>query len=189
MRANTLSRLRDERNVLRTLREMPLARTPQTGPISWRDIAILDGRIEPEPGHDKHNEALIRDAFNKSDPGQLKALRDGFDLAAEQVAAISSAFDNLAGPRLDLSGLSGLLDSIRKDLRRFEPMIVEAATETSEDEVEAATIPAPHQPTIVARRVSARSITNVTTREDALTFWRWCQRIFARTSHRARCRC
>ena len=122
LRANTLSRLRDERNVLRPLRELPLARSTQTGPISWRDIAIFEGgKVEPQPGHEKHNEVHIRDAFSRTDQGQLEALRGGVELAAGLVAAISFTFEGLAGPHLDLTNLSKLLSDIQKDLLRFTP--------------------------------------------------------------------
>jgi type VI secretion system protein ImpA len=170
LRANTLSRLRDERNVLRPLRDLPLARSPQTGPISWRDIAVFQGQIEPEPGREKHNEALIRDAFNKTNAGQLKALRAGIDLAAEEVAAISSTFERITGPVLDLGSLSKLLDEIQKSLRRFEPVIAEAQAE-SEPGGESEGVPSavPDQPAAEARRpMSVRSITSLSGREDAL---------------------
>jgi type VI secretion system protein ImpA len=166
LRANTLSRLRDERNVLRALRELPLARAPQIGPICWRDIATFNGQIDLEPGQEKPSEALIRGAFNNTDASRLNALREGIDLAVRQTAAISLTFDKVAGPVLDLGSLSKLLESIQKDLMRFEPVIDEARPGTVEDEVDTA---GADQPPAVARRgVTARSITSVTGRDDAL---------------------
>lgn len=169
LRANTLSRLRDERNVLRPLRVLPLARSTQTGPITWRDIAIFDGQVEPESSNEKYNEAHIRDAFSRTDRGQLETLRDGVELAARRVAAISSAFDVLAGPHLDLSSLAKLLDDVQKDLLRFTPIIAEMPPASAEEEVEPETLSGPTAPLGVARRgVTVRSITAVTAREDAL---------------------
>lgn len=166
LRANTLSRLRDERNVLRTLRELPLARSAQTGSICWRDIAIFHGQIEPEPGHEKPSQSLIRGAFNNTDAGRLTALREGIDLAVLHTAAISAAFDRLVGPVLDLGNLAKLLDNIQKDLRDFEPVIDEAGPDAIEDTVEA--VSADQPPAVSRRGVTARSITSVTGRDDAL---------------------
>jgi type VI secretion system protein ImpA len=166
LRANTLSRLRDERNVLRALRDLPLARTAQTGTICWRDIAIFHGQIDPEPGHEKPSESLIHGAFNNTDAGRLAALREGIDLAVLRTAGISAAFDTLAGPVLDLGNLAKLLDNIQKDLKRFEPVIDEARPDAFEDAGE--TVGADQPPAVVRRGVTARSITSVTGRDDAL---------------------
>ena len=169
LRANTLSRLRDERNVLRALRDMALARSPQTGPITWRDIAVFNNQIEPEPGQEKRSEAFIRGAFSNTDPDRLRALREGVDLAVEEVAAIGSTFDTLAGPCLDLTNLTKLLDNIQKDLRRFEPSAGEAAPEITEDVPGTVAVPGTSQPQAAAQRaMTVRSITSVSAREDAL---------------------
>jgi type VI secretion system protein ImpA len=177
LRANTLSRLRDERNVLRPLREIPLARSPQTGPVSWRDIAIFLGILEPEEGKEKPNEALIRDAFNRTNQQQLQALHEAVDLSVSQVASISTTFDNLAGPYLDLESLTKLLSDIQRALKRFEPIAgqepVEATESGTEVEAEAdagATGGSSQAAAGGARRpiMSIRSITNLSGRDDAL---------------------
>jgi type VI secretion system protein ImpA len=172
-RANTLWRLADERNVLRPLSDLPLARAPLTGPISWRDIAVFQGQIEPEPGREKHNEAQIRAAFNKTNPEQLKVLSEGIDLSVHEVVAITSAFTAMANADLKLDGLSKLLDGIQKYLRRFEPVIEESADEAVESEVEPEAEPvawaAADRPIAASRRaMSVRSITTLSGRDDAL---------------------
>jgi type VI secretion system protein ImpA len=176
-RANTLWRLADERNVLRALGDLPLARSTQTGPVNWRDIAVFQGQLEPEPGREKHNEAHIRDAFNRTDREQLKALSGGIDLAIQEVAAITSTFKATAGGDLKLDNLSKLLDGIQKDLRRFEPAddddaaeeVVESEAELETEPVAEVAGPAPDRPAAVSRRpMSVRSITTLSGRDDAL---------------------
>jgi len=172
-RANTLMRLTDPRSVLIPLRDLPLARSTLTGAISWRDIAVSQGQLQPEPGREKRSEALIRDAFKRTDPEQLKALSEGVALAIHEVAAIASAFKAMAGDDLKLDDLSKLLDEIQKDLRRFEPAIEEFADEAAEPEAEPETGPvagaAPDRPIAVSRRAtSVRSITTLSGRDDAL---------------------
>jgi type VI secretion system protein ImpA len=177
-RANTLYRLVDERNVLRPLSDLPLARSMKTGPISWRDIAVFRGQVEPEPDREKHNEAHIRDAFNNTDPERLKTLSKGIDVAVHEVDAITSAFKAAAGVDLKLDVLWKQLDGIQKELGRFEPVIAESAEEAVEPEAEPETEPvagvaeaAPDRPVSVAvsrRPMSVRSITTLTGRDDAL---------------------
>jgi type VI secretion system protein ImpA len=175
LRANTLSRLRDERNVLRPLREMPLARSPQTGSISWRDIAVFLGTMEPEEGKEKPSESLIRDAFSRTNPQQLQVLHEAVDLSVSQVAAVSTTFDNLAGPYLDLDSLTKLLGDIQRGLKRFEPVAgqepVEATETDAEVEADIGASGGIEQPAAGGARrpiMSIRSITNLSGRDDAL---------------------
>jgi type VI secretion system protein ImpA len=163
--------------VLRPLRELPLASSPQTGPITWRDIAVFQGQLEPDPGREKHNEALIRDAFNKTDRGRLQTLRSSIDLAFQQVSAIAATFEAKTGLDLDLDGITKLLDEIRKDLKRFEPVVVEAEPDEVATELEADAEAPMQMPSGAApasqsanprRPMSVRSITAVSEREDAL---------------------
>jgi type VI secretion system protein ImpA len=129
LRANSLVRLQDPRKMLRPLRDLPLARTPLTGAISWRDIAVATGQMEPEPGHEKQTETFLRGVFNATDRERLQDIRDGFELALSESHAISRAFEAAAGPALDLTNLTKLLETIVRDLRRFEPS-ADAAAET-----------------------------------------------------------
>ncbi len=172
LRANTLVRLQDPRNVLRPLREMPLARSPHAGVVSWRDIAISMGQIDPDEGAERPTEALIRGIFSTTDRERLQLLRDGVDLAVTETLAIGKAFDGFAGNVLDLSNLSKLLAAIQKDLRTFEPAADQPPPE-AEEEAEAgveasAGAAVSGTPTVRRGGVTARSLTSVTQREDAL---------------------
>jgi type VI secretion system protein ImpA len=174
LRANTLSRLRDERNVMRPLRDLPLARSPVTGPVAWRDIATFHGVLEPEEGKDRPSESLIRDAFRRTNQEQLKILRDAFDLAVDRVAAISTTFDNQAGPVLDIDNLKKILFEIQRDMRRFEPMVGEEPVEEiaqPEAEMDVGVAGGQVQSTGGGARrpiISIRSIGSLSDREDAL---------------------
>jgi type VI secretion system protein ImpA len=174
LRANTLSRLRDERNVMRRLRDLPLARSPLTGPVAWRDIATFHGVLEPEEGKDKPSENLIRDAFRRTNQEQLKTLRDAVDLAVDRVAAITTTFDNQAGPVLDLDTLKKILFEIQRDMKRFEPVIGEEPTEevaAAEADTGGGFAGGQDQPASVGARrpiMSIRSISSLSDRDDAL---------------------
>jgi type VI secretion system protein ImpA len=174
LRANTLSRLRDERNVMRRLRDLPLARSPLTGPVSWRDIAIFHGVLEPDEGKDKPSENLLRDAFRRTNQEQLKIVRDAVDLAVDRVAAISTTFDNQAGPVLDLDNLKKILFEIQRDMKRFEPVIGEEPAEemaAAEADAGGALAVGQDQPVSVGARrpiMSIRSISSLSDRDDAL---------------------
>ena len=171
LRANALFRLQDPVNVLRPLRDQPLATTPLTGPVSWRDIAIFRGQFEPEQGREKRTEAFIRAAFNKTDPERLQALRTGIDLAVQEVVAIPAAFEAKAGPGTapDFTNLAKLLADIQKELRQFEPVLAAEPAEDSADATSAAEPDSPQARQAAPRGAfSASSLTAVTTRDDAL---------------------
>jgi type VI secretion system protein ImpA len=171
LRANALFRLQDPVNVLVPLRDQPLATAALTGPVSWRDIAIFRGQIEPEQGREKRTEAFIRGAFNKTDPERLQALRDGIDLAAAEAAAIPAAFEAKAGPGTapDFTNLAKLLADIQKELRQFEPVV---AAEPAGDGADASGTTGSDGSD--QRQAAPRggfdlgSLTAVTTRDDAL---------------------
>ncbi len=171
LRANALFRLQDPVNVLRPLRDQPLATTSLTGPMSWRDIAIFRGQIEPEPGREKRTEAFIRGAFNKTDPERLQALRNGIDAAAQEVAAIPAAFEAKAGKGTapDFTILAKLLADIQKELRVFEPAVAtvhagENTDATGMADRDGAEERSPSTPGSLA----AHALTAVTERDDAL---------------------
>ena len=168
-RANTLARLQDPRKVMRPLREMVLARSPRGGAISWRDIAISLGQIEVEKGVEKPAEAFIRGVFNDSDRERLSAVRDGIDLAARELAAIRSAFDGVAGPILNLTDLEKLIATIQKDMAAFEPAAA-MAEDVGEavDSNQPAAVESTGSAAVRVGPVTARSLTSVTRREDAL---------------------
>ena len=167
LRSNALFRLQDPANVLRPLRDLPLASTPQTGPVSWRDIATFRGQIEPEPGREKRTEAFIRAAFGKTDREQLQILSDGIGMALEEATAIPAAFEAKAGAGSgpDFTNLAKLLAGLQKELQAFEPAAAESAESGPEPgEAQEADAPASKQQALA----SVRSIDGVNSRDDAL---------------------
>jgi type VI secretion system protein ImpA len=171
LRGNALFRLQDPVNVLRRLRDLPLANSSMTGPVSWRDIAVFNGQIEPEPGREKLTEAFIRGAFNKTDPPRLRSLREAVNRAVQEVAAIPVVFDAQAGAGTgpDFTNLAKLLADIQKDLRRFEVVVADERAEAAEEAAEIAEATSPGQlPTSSRIGLNVRSLTAVSGREDAL---------------------
>jgi type VI secretion system protein ImpA len=180
LRANALFRLQDPGSVVRPLRDLPLAASPMTGPVSWRDIAIFGGHVEPEEGREKMTETFIRGAFSRTNPERLALLTEAAEVAAREVKAIPAVFEDHAGAATgpDFSVLGKLLGEIQRDLKRFEP----AADAPQEEEEEAPAAEAGGGGEEMAPATggggggarggrgfaSIRSITAVTTREDAL---------------------
>jgi type VI secretion system protein ImpA len=123
LRANALFRLQEPSWVMRVLRDMPLVTTPQTGPVSWRDIAIFEGTIEVDEGVEKKTEAFIRGAFSKANPEHYAALSGGIAQLIGDLNGIGTSFDNHAGYGTgpDLTNLIKLATDIQRMLRRFEP--------------------------------------------------------------------
>jgi len=188
LRANALLLLCHPGWVLRQIRTMPLARSPRIGQYSWRDVGIATGAIESS-AEDKPNEATVRGAFMDTDPARLEALRAAATGAAESAAAISSAFDTRAGYGTgpDFEEFIKLLKDVARTIDRFKPT-EDAAPEASE----AAGAPAEAEPGAapdaggapVARRasggVSAASLTEITTRADAIRLLDLCIRYYQR---------
>jgi type VI secretion system protein ImpA len=176
LRANALFRLQDPANVLRTLRDLPLASSPMTGVLTWRELAVFRGAAEPEPGREKPSEAFIRGAFQKTDPERLRVLRQAVEQAANEIAMIPMVFEANAGAGTgpNFSNLTQLLNEIRKDLERFEPVPIETALPFEEaigraDLTEPAVVQetAPRTQPLRAG-LTVRSIAAISSREDAL---------------------
>jgi type VI secretion system protein ImpA len=123
LRANALFRLQDPSWVMRVLRDVPLVTTQQTGPVSWRDISIFEGTVEPEEGAEKMTEAFIRGAFGKTNTERLAALSAGVEQLIGDLKGIGEAFDSHAGYGTgpDLSNQIKLVTDIQRMLRRYEP--------------------------------------------------------------------
>lgn len=175
LRANALLRLRDPTDVLRGIRDLPLADTPR-GTVSWRDIAIARGLVEPEPGRNQLSEAFIQGAFQATQPTRRKALRSAADRIAEEIEAIPRIFEAQAGAQTgpNFDDLVKLIGSIRKELHAVEEVTAEPAeaapaTERPQDDVPApATHPAHLSSPAPPGPDEARSITAISSREDAL---------------------
>jgi len=173
-RANALLRLQDPAHVLRTMRDLPLASTPRTGPVAWRDIAILNGALEPDSSREKMTEAMVFAAFRDCDQARLATLREAIQNLVEDIPAISDAFDRNAGPATgpDYEPLQKLLREINRDLKRYESLAEpEAAAEASEpvDGDPVAAVPSGRAETGPVRGFTTiRAITALRDREEAL---------------------
>lgn len=172
-RANALLLLQDPARVLRPLRDLPLAATPRTGPVSWRDIAILTGALEAEPGRERWTDAAVRGAFAATDAGGLSRLVAAVEALGQDLPGITAAFDGAApGSGPDFTDAGKLLKEIGRDLARYQPAAGEADADAAladgpgldgEGTPEAGAASA--RP---ARAASLRSIAALTSRDDAL---------------------
>ena len=173
-RANALLLLQDSGRVMRALRDLPLATSARTGPVSWRDIAILNGAMEAEPGRERLTEAMVRGAFAGTDRAALARLSEAVAALGEDLPGITAAFEAVVpGSGPDFTDIRKLLREIARDLTRFEPGEVEpegaggaAAGEGEPEGADAA--PAGQGRARQAEVPSLRSIVALTNREDAL---------------------
>jgi type VI secretion system protein ImpA len=169
LRANALLRLGEPLRVLRVLKDLPLAASLRTGRVAWRDVAILNGTLEPEEGRPKLNEAGVRAAFAETDQGRLAALRGTLASLVADTVAIPAAFDRHAGPATgpDLTELSKVLRELQRVTDRYAPAEDDVAEEIPVmAEAPAAAEASPAAP--VRGAVTAASLGPVTTRADAL---------------------
>lgn len=175
LRANAVMPLRDGARVLRPLRDLPLARSSRVGPVSWRDIAVMNGSIEAEPGREKLTEAQVLGGFGDTDPARLAATAEAVDGLLADVQGISAAFDRHAGPGSgpDYEPLIKLLRDIQREVTRYRG----AARPEQEAADEADGAPAGDEPALRADAggpapsrgfASIRAIASLTTREEAL---------------------
>ena len=176
LRANALFRLRDPASVLRPLRDMPLAATPQGGTVCWRDIAVSRGALDPEPGRERRTEGFVRGVFQNTDAARMTTLRDAVDRAVAETAGIPAVFEAQAGVGTgpNFTDLAKLLGDIQKELQNFAVPAAVAPEEVSEPAQPVAATPGP-APVIPDERLAAprapasvRSISAVSSREDAL---------------------
>lgn len=168
LRVNCVAPLEEVARVLRPLRELPLARPPKGRPIAWRDVAVLDGQLEPEPGRPKLAEAEIRATFARTDPAALASLTQAANDSLAELAGIIAAL-SAHGPESppDFKGLVRLLRDINTTIGRFPANL-------AEDEPDSGEAPGPdtlpdHAPAARASRAaSIRSLAALHDREDAL---------------------
>jgi type VI secretion system protein ImpA len=171
LRANALLRLSDPGKVLRPLRDAVVATSPRSGPITWRDLAMAAGALEPPPGKEKPAEAVMRGGFADTDPGKLAAMRDALALGQAAAAGISAAFDTNAGYGTgpDLSELTKLLREIQRYIERWAPQGAQAEADIPEPEEAVAAADTPSGPSAPrAGGVSAASLTSISTRAEAM---------------------
>ncbi len=180
LRANALFRLQDPANVLRPMRDLPLATSPQTGPIRFRDIAVFRGTLEPEEGKEKPSEALIRGAFSRTNPERLQLVRDSVSLAVVEIGKLPNVFDAHAGSgnAPDFTNLRKMLLDIQKELKAFEPAADAPEEEAAvaggggegdqEDDGGDVAVASSGRRSGGRGGFNIRSVSSVTTRDDAL---------------------
>jgi type VI secretion system protein ImpA len=168
LRANALLRLAEPGRVLRVLRDMPLAASVRGGVVSWRDIAVANGMIEPEAGKTKMTEAIVRAAFNETAPAQVAATREAIVTALDNAIAIPATFDNAAGAGTgpEFTELVKLL----RDMQRFVDRYWEAKRAEAEVAPEEMVEQADEQNggRAAAAVVTAANLGAITTRSDAI---------------------
>lgn len=97
-RANALMLLRDPSFVLRTLRDMTLAGNQRIGRVAFRDIAVLNGTMEPDPNRPKLTASDVQGLFRDSDKAQIATVRDAIETTLAELKEIVAVFDREAGP-------------------------------------------------------------------------------------------
>lgn len=172
LRANALLRFAHGGLVLKYLRDMPLANSPRVGHYSWRDVAAATGVI---PNNDPRTltETIVRSAFQDSNPERMATLRQVAESAAQGADAIVTAFDARAGAGMgpDFSELTKLLRQVAQVIQRYAPQAAEEPAEAMQEPEAEAEPGATIVERAVARHpagVTAASLTEVTTRADAL---------------------
>jgi len=188
LRANALLSLADSGRVLRVLRDLPLVASGRAGKISWRDIGISTGAIEPPDDRDKLTEATIRGAFTDADAARIADLREALTSAIADTVAIPAAFDEQAGYGTgpDLSDLTKILREMSRYIERYAPAAEvpdenapeddavgdgdsEAASDDDAGVADGSEAGEAESPRAGRRRgVSAASLGAVTTRADAV---------------------
>ena len=134
--------------------------------------------MEPDPDTEKPSESAIRAAFRETDPARLTALREAAAQAGAAAKAIPAAFDERSGSGSgpDFADLTKLLNDIVRTIDRFADFdsaapAEEAAGEPAADDAGEAPAAEAGVAAAPARRgggVSAASLTEVTTRADAV---------------------
>lgn len=169
-RASVVSQLGHPGQVLRPLRDLPLASLGRGRPVTLRDIAVLNGSMAAEPGREKLTEPAIRDAFAKTDPAALISLRSAVEGLPGDIAAIAAFFPDMPeAARSNLDALAKIGRDIQKELVRHEALNAEAPEAEPEQDEPAAEAGAPSHATRPSRGFSSiQSIAAINSRDDAL---------------------
>ena len=168
LRANALLRLGEPVRVVRMLRDLPLVASMRAGSVSWRDIAVFNGTIEPEGTRPKLTEAMIRAAFSETDPARVAATRDAIVTSLANIRAIPSAFDAHAGAGTgpDFTDLIKLLSDMQRFVDRYADIAKPEAEVPADEVVQATDDMIDHPPRTSG--VTAASLGPITTRGDAI---------------------
>ncbi len=173
LRANALLRLAEPLRVVRVLRDLPLAASRRAGTVSWRDIAVTNGMIEPEDGRPKLTESEIRAAFSETEPARLDIVRGALAGALADIRGIPAAFDAQAGHGSgpDFTELEKLLRDMQRFVDRYIPAGVASAAEPPVEDVMTEADTPSYQPRAgnpETARATASSLGPITTRNDAI---------------------
>lgn len=169
LRANSLTRLADGR-VLKFARDLPLAQA-RGSRVSWRDVeAAINTRDQEGQPSGTLNETTVRGIFTETDKAELAELNAATATIEKEAAAISTVFDDRTGygnGPADLEKLGKLAHDIRQYIARNTPAAQEPeqlSAAPADASAESAPTPQPSR----ADGASARSLTGVSTRADAL---------------------
>ncbi|KIC14355.1 type VI secretion system protein TssA [Leisingera sp. ANG-Vp] len=124
----------------RSLRRAPLTESRGFGRFSFRDIEIAEG-VMTAPSDMEHipDSATIGAAFQDSDDEIIEARLAAIEAAADNVKAISAAFDeNTPGQGPDLSALIKLLQQMARKIRDYGNVSADAAADEDDAEDAAA---------------------------------------------------
>jgi type VI secretion system protein ImpA len=123
LRVNVLAALCQQGEMLRDLREAPLAQVKALGSVSLRDIELAASDAEPAPGQQKLSTAVIDAVFAGADQAELAATVAALDAAAASTRRMEQLLTSQVGvgSALDMSPLASLLqragDAVRPHLR------------------------------------------------------------------------
>jgi type VI secretion system protein ImpA len=123
LRVNVLAALCQQGEMLRELRETPLAQVKALGGVSLRDIELAASDAEPAPGQQKLSAAVIDAVFAGADQGELAETVAALDAAAGSTRRMEQLLTSQVGvgSALDMSPLANLLqragDAVRPHLR------------------------------------------------------------------------
>lgn len=174
-RKNALAALAHPRIVMRQIRGITLANA-RGAQLTWRQISLAAGRIQPEKTDPKVTVDQVRGAFADSDRDTVFALRAAADGAASALRAINATFDDRAGHGSgpDFDDLGKLLREIRDFIDQYGPTpdVAQTAPEPEAEPAEEAADPMADSPAAAAAPrpgvASIGSITEITNRADAV---------------------
>lgn len=170
-RANALLQLRRPIEIVRALRDLPLATAPRTGPVAWRDIAVANGTLEAEPDRPKLTEAVIQGAFKDGDQARIAAARQALEQLLVDIPGISTAFDAQAGAGQapDYTPLVKLLTDMHREVVHYQSIAQSMSPSESDAPGDAAsTSNEPGAAPSGRSFASIQAINSLARREDAL---------------------
>jgi type VI secretion system protein ImpA len=167
-RKNALENLAHPRLVLRYLRQLPVT-TSRVARMTWRDLALATGKLEPDAGESKPTADAVRGAFNDSDAAQVAAAGAACTEALAALNGIEKVFSDNAGYGMgpDFKDLPKLLFDLAGFIKEYGPSPDTVATPAAEIETAGEARPA----AAAARPAggnAAALVTEIGTRTDAV---------------------